>query len=615
MVNAPMESDIQKAVEAGKLTPAAGRALSQLSPGTFVQHKSWGFGQIDSFDFLIGQVVIHFKAKRGHTMQLQYAADSLAPLAGNHILAKKATDLAAVKAQTKSDPVALMRTVLESLGGKATQDQIGAALVPDVLSEAEYKRWIETAKKALKNDGHFAIPLKKGLPFELRDGPISHADEYLAAFNNARQLKHQIAALDLIVKNLAEFTNPLEQIRPVITATNDTCRKSAKLHTSEALSLLLGRDELIEKIPGLECGADAPSVGGVLQDGERNLPALIADVPAAKMKRVVAEVPAAFGEGWLARAIVLVLRGNTKVVSEAARLITDKGQTADLRTALERSIGEHSISTDALNWLCRERTGPLAELVNARLLNAIISALERDQYSERRDRKLHDLLLGDQELLSDLISDASLEDMRDIMRKLILTPVFEELNKRSLLGRIIRVYPELEAMVSGGGNEQKQEALIVSWESMERRKAEFDELVLKKIPENTKEISIAREHGDLRENFEFKAAKEMQRVLMRRKSETERELSLARGTDFANPDTSAVALGTIVTLKSVPGGAAEVFTILGAWDGDVDKGIVSYQSALAQALIGHKVGEQVALPTEHGERTVEIVSIEAYRKA
>jgi transcription elongation GreA/GreB family factor len=608
-----MESDIQKAVESGKLTPAAGKALAQLAPGTYVQHKSWGFGQIDSFDFLIGQVVIHFKAKRGHAMQLQYAADSLAPLAAGHILTQKATDLVAVKGKAKNDPVGLMRTILESNGGKASQDQIAAALVPDVLTEAEFKRWIESTKKALKNDGHFAIPTKKGLPFELRDGPISHADEYVAAFNNARQLKHQIAALDLIVKNVGEFTDAATSLGPVVIATNDTCRKSAKLHTAAALTLLLTRDELLEKVPGLTLDADAPTVAAVLSEGERNLPALLADVPAAKMKRAVGELPGAFADDWLSKAVTLVLRGNTKVVSEAARLINDKGQSAELRTALARAISEHSISTDALNWLCRERTGPLAELVDARLLNAIVSALERDQFSEKRDRKLHDLLMSDQDLLNDLITDASLEDLRDTMRKLLLTPVFEELNKRSLMGRIIRVYPELEAMVSGGA-EQKQESLIVSWESLERRKAEFDELVMKKIPENTKEISIAREHGDLRENFEFKAAKEMQRVLMRRKAETERELGLARGTDFSNPDTSAVALGTIVTLKGIPDGRIDVFTILGAWDGDVDKGILSYQSALAQAMIGRKVGDQLSVPTEHGERSVEIVTIEAYKK-
>src|SRR5207249_7829726 len=120
-----------------------------------------------------------------------------------------------------------------------------------------------------------------------------------------------------------------------------------------------------------------------------------------------------------------------------------------------------------------------------------------------------------------------------------------------------RLHPDLEAMLTGVEAE-KQEALIVSWASLEKREEEYEDLVNKKIPENTKEISIARSYGDLRENFEFKAAKEMQRVLMRRKSETERDLSLARGTDFANPDTTQVSIGTIVTLKEAGDGRTDI---------------------------------------------------------
>ena len=61
-------------------------------------------------------------------------------------------------------------------------------------------------------------------------------------------------------------------------------------------------------------------------------------------------------------------------------------------------------------------------------------------------------------------------------------------------------------------------------------------------------------------------------------------------------------------------GGSEIYTILGAWDGQPEKGIVSYQSALAQALLSHATGEQISIPTEHGDRTVEIVQIEPYRK-
>ena len=609
-----MHPEIQKAVDAGKLSTAAGQVLDQLQPGTYVIHKSWGFGQVDAVNFLVSQMTINFKTKKAHTMQLQYAAESLQPITADHILAQKAADAAAVKARAKNDPAELVRTILTSFGGKATQDQIAQALSPEVFNESEFKKWWENTKKALKKDGHFAVPTKKTEPFELREAPVSHADQYLETFNSARQLKDQLNALDQIVKNLGEFTDPAGQLAAQLTVADGQARKNQRLNPSQALEFLLTRDELVEKVPALARAGDAPNVAQFLRDEKRRLTTLIGDLPAAKQKRALGAIPDAFGDEWVAVALDLVTRGSTRVVAEAARLLEEKGQSQALLTGLDRAIREHSITSEALLWLGRERDGVFSELMNPRLLSAIVGALERDQFDEtKRDRRLHDLLLNDKELIIDLLATASHEELRDIMQKLMRTPVFEELNKRSLLGRIIRVYPEMQELVSGE-SDAKPQTLIVSWESLEKKKADYDDLVQRKIPENVKEISIARSYGDLRENFEFKAAKEMQRVLSRRRAETERDLAAARGTDFANPDVSQVSIGTVVTLQEPGDGRVDVYTILGAWDGDPEKGIVSYQSALAQALIGHKVGEQVSLPTEHGDRTAEIVKIEAYKK-
>ncbi len=608
-----MTSEIQKAVEAGKLSAAAGQALEKLQPGTFVVHKSWGFGQVDAVNFLVSQMTIHFKTKKGHPMQLQYAAESLLAIESDHILAQIAADGTAVKARAKNDPTGLMRSVLISFGGKATQDQITQAFVPALFTDAEFKKWWEPAKKALKKDGHFVVPAKKTEPYELRDAPVSHADQFLSTFANARQLKDQLTALDQILKNLPEFTDPSAQLAPVLATADSQARKNQRLNTAQALELLLIRDEIAEKA-NLPKADDSLAVAQILRDEKRKLVSLIADLPAAKHKRVFAELPAAFGEEWPVIAIDLAARGSTRVCTEAARLLEEKGEVPALIKGIDREIRDHAITSETLIWLCKERDGAFADLVNPRLLSSIISALERDQFDEnKRDRRLHDLLLNDKELLPDLVASATHEDMRNIMQKLMRTPVFEELNKRSLLGRIIRLFPEMQALVSGD-SDQKQETLVVSWESLEKKKIAFDELVNKTIPENVKEISVARSYGDLRENFEFKAAKEMQRVLGRRRSEMERDLSLGRGTDFANPDTTRVSIGTVVTLRDTATGGSEVYTILGAWDGQPEKGIVSYQSALAQALLSHAVGEQISIPTEHGDRTVEIVQIEPYRK-
>ena len=135
---------------------------------------------------------------------------------------------------------------------------------------------------------------------------------------------------------------------------------------------------------------------------------------------------------------------------------------------------------------------------------------------------------------------------------------------------------------------------------MKRRQAELEEIVTKKIPQNSKDIGIARGYGDLKENHEFKSAREMQGILTRQKAELELDLSRAEATEFANADTSKVSLGTKVTLKNIETGELLAYTILGAWDSDLTKGIISYQTAVARALLNHTVGERIELTTGEG---------------
>ena len=605
-----MTEDIKKAVESGKLTSTAGAALEKLPPGTFVQHKSWGYGVIVAHDFLLSQTTIDFKTKKAHPMQLQYAGESLAPLPADHIAAKKFQNLDAVKKLGQSDPAALVRLVLQSLAGRATADQISAQLVPDVFTEVAFKKWWEPAKRALKSDPLVGVPQKKTEPFLLRAEALSQTDEVLTAVKAARTLKEQINSLDSLTKALAQFNDPAV-LQPIVASIESAAKKNLKLHTSETLQLLALRDEIITKLPHHVSAPDTPTIANILRDNDRNLTALLGELPVSKLKKVILALPEAFPENWSTKAISLFIRGNSKLAPEAARLLMDKERVDEFGAALDKSIREQSISSEGLQWLCEERHGVYGEVAqHPRVLSAILGAMERDQFKEKRDRKLQDMLVNDQELLLDLVAVATDEELRDVMRKLVLSPTFEELNKRSLLGRIVRTYPELEALITGKADDDKKNELIVSWKSLEVRKEEYDDLANKKIPQNRQDIQIARSYGDLRENFEYKSAKEQQRVLMRRKSELERDLARSRGTDFAGVTNEKVALATVVKLRRVSDGGEETYTILGAWDTDPEKHIISYLSQMAQALIGHTVGERVNVPMETGEHEVEILSIE-----
>jgi transcription elongation GreA/GreB family factor len=172
-------------------------------------------------------------------------------------------------------------------------------------------------------------------------------------------------------------------------------------------------------------------------------------------------------------------------------------------------------------------------------------------------------------------------------------------------------------MISGEQSkaEKAETALVVSWESLERRKNEYAELVQKAIPANSREIAVARSYGDLRENHEFKAAKEMQKILMRRKSELEAQIVRAQGSDFANPRTDVVSIGDIVAVTDLERQHTESFTILGAWDSDPDKGVISYLTAVGQALLNSKTGQEVEVPVEGGKRRYRVESISAFKPA
>jgi len=297
------------------------------------------------------------------------------------------------------------------------------------------------------------------------------------------------------------------------------------------------------------------------------------------------------------------------MVAQIPRILNETGQHAELRTMLERSIREHSATSEMLIWLCGEKKN-WDDLITPDLLWAILAALEREQhYATPRASRLLKALVDDRELLGEMFKKVDVGLARDAMRRLQVTPLFDELTKRSLLARMVKVYPELESMIAGAETQEKA-ALIVSWSSLEKRRAEYEEIVKVKIPENTKEIALARSYGDLSENFEFKAAKQMQSVLMRRKSELEQMLHDARGTSFENPDTTRVSIGTIVTLRSTEGNKDETYTILGAWDGDPDRHIISYQTAIGQALLGHEVGETISLNRDEGTAQFAIASIQ-----
>jgi transcription elongation GreA/GreB family factor len=337
-------------------------------------------------------------------------------------------------------------------------------------------------------------------------------------------------------------------------------------------------------------------------------------MPASIHKQALQTFREALPEQWSDILLNSLNSMSSKLCSEVSQLLICEGKFEALKLALARLISQHLASSELLLWLARERTDAFADILGPEVFRAMLSAIERDQFLEKKSNRLRDFILADQELIVELIEAADLEVIKDMTRTLQLSPSFDDMDRRSLLARIVKHFPAIQSMISGDHSKQETH-LVVSWDSLERRRVEYNELVHKKIPANSKEIAIARSYGDLRENHEYKAAKEMQKLLLRRKSELETDLARSRGTDFLNPRLDVVSIGTRINVTDLNTEHLETFTILGAWDFDLEHGIISYLSPIAQALLNHAVGDVIEFELENVRKRYRVDAIAPYKTA
>lgn len=613
-----MNPEVQNIVAAGKLPAADGEKLSKLEPGVFVLHKSWGVGRIASWDLLGDRILIDFEGKPGHPMKLSFAIGSLEIIPSDHLLARRLGDLDALKAMAQENPPALVELALRSSGNTLHLDDLERLLKGRIVADADYKKWWEGAKRALKTHRHVVVPAKRTENLVLRDQAESAGGQMVKQFLAARDLKGKLAALASIQKDIDLFADPKTELVPVFQDISDSARKGIKLNLKESLQLLLGRDELLENL-----GAAAPmgsmKVSDLVCETKDVLADAIKTLSSSMLGRVYRAFPDAFpNRGWVPEILHHLTKTGGRAVAEIATVLDANDELDVLAESLKKALRNRLLSADLLIWMARERKGLAESVFDIDLGHAILGVIENDHMEggPKRTGRLQDLLSDDRTLLGEMVAEAEDEDIRLLAKRILGSSSYDELTRRSLMARIIKARPEMEAMMAENAGPQQEDALIVSWESLERKKKELEDLVAVKIPDNKREIQIARAEGDLRENGGYKAARDQQAVLLRMQGKYERELRNARGTDFASVPTDKVGIGTVVDVEDMSSGQKETFTILGAWDGDLDKNIISYLSDSAKAMIGRAPGEETDLPTDThaGSRRIKVLTIRPFKE-
>ncbi|HVY27152.1 MAG TPA: transcription elongation factor GreA [Polyangiaceae bacterium] len=129
-------------------------------------------------------------------------------------------------------------------------------------------------------------------------------------------------------------------------------------------------------------------------------------------------------------------------------------------------------------------------------------------------------------------------------------------------------------------------------------------------PKISREIGIAREHGDLKENAEYHAAKDRQGMVEAQIKDIEDKLARAEIIDPAKLSGDRVRFGATVKVTNLDTDEETSYQIVGADEADINQGMISVSAPLARALIGKSIGDEVIVSLPAGKRRYEIAEID-----
>jgi transcription elongation GreA/GreB family factor len=562
--------------------------------------------KLQELDPVMREYVLTDAGGREVRLEIKLLADEYEPVpAGDFrvLTTHRADELAAL---IKNDPVAVLIGICQTHGGSIDAAALKGMLVDDYMTAKEWSRWWTSARNAAKKCPNLAVESGKPIVITYHEAGLTLEDELAPA---AEAAKGPLAKLAIIQQYLREAAMRKAQPQAAFTATlmdalADEARKFAHRRPAEALAAALA--------------IDAAAAQGIARPQGEHPSAVEVLAQARHPARAVAEV----GEASLWEPAVDALAAHERATSELEHLLkmgpagmldivaaklADRGDSEAVHNAVATALANPQQHIDLFLWLWKgpepvpSNCPPAGELLG-RMLNMLIT-IDREwdvdqAWKKDVQQRVRSALSGrDYARYREALSNTS-EEMGGTVKRLIeRCDGLAEAVRGDMLGILreqhfglfakARIEPWLD------------EGIIWSTEeAIHRREDELKELVDVKMLENSRAIGAAAALGDLSENSEWKFAIEEQRMLKARAAKMQDELNKARVIAADDVPTNSVGVGTKVILRRVGDGSEITVSFLGPWDIDMDRRVFSYLSAMAQELMGRKIGETVSLKFE-----------------
>jgi len=593
-----------------------------FAEGTHVYHPGgWEYGVVAEFDAAEEAMVVDFQRKKNHRISILSATKILQRLDPEHIGVYKHYRRAELMKLIEEDPARVFRIYLASRGGSATLKQAREEFVPEILAKEQWSRWWGRAKKALLQDPKIRIGKGSSPLIELRVKAKTIEDEVKDRMRAAPDALRRCSTAREYLRTL-DLTDAL---RDAVGEVLDESLAKSTATTPGRLAMLYLKSDL--KGPGAEeARAEARAIPATV---EKIVPFLVPLEPADR-KRAVEDLVETGSGDWTERANALLRSGDPEILEALYGHLRKRRPDLLIAFFTELSAQPHA-APSAFLWYVR---GYLAGDIPPELAPA-----ERDTTAMEKLLTLANQIGLEQKRSGDADLKEFLRQLRAFLTSrrmksfrafaenkpadyclFLLTKIqrnrgFTDQAKQALVDVLEDIHPNLTqpaaAPAARAGDVVPRDDVI--WTTMagyRKKESELRYLVDVEVPANAEDLGRAASFGDISENAEYTAALEKQDFLMRRVGELRDALEKASILNAADVSTERVVIGTRVELRNVSRNRDEAFSILGPWDVDLSKGIISYLSPVGRGLLGKVRGTtaQIELPDE-GKVDYEILSI------
>ncbi len=574
--------------------------LTHMEKGSFVFHTGgWGVGEISDVSLVREQLVIEFDYVPGKKeISFASAFKTLVPVPNDHFLALRFGNPDLLEQKAKENPVEVIRMLLRDLGPK-TAAEIKDELCELVIPAEEWTRWWQTTRAKIKKDTMIETPDELRDPFRTRQSEVTHEERLQKVLENKPDANTLIQMVYSFLKDFPETLKNSDFKSTLLSKMKEVLSYPELTHAQELQIHFFLQDLNIAK--------ELPQIAEVIKKTASIEELINAIIVLSFKKRALTEVHRVL-PNWQELFLDLFFKlGQAPLRDYVLSELLDAKANQELNAKFDELCTYPYRYPNAFLWyfqkLMNQKEIPFSDKMGkVRFFEGLLILLSRlENDTDHRDlvKKIHALISnGRYAIVRKIMQDATVDNVKEFLLLATKCHSLSDHDHKILHSLAEVAHPSIAKMrKKQGASDGGSQVIWTTAEGFQKLQHKIQQIATIETIENAKEIEIARSHGDLRENAEFKAALEKRDRLQSELKFLSEQLNRSRVISKEDVSTDEVGIGAVVECQNSKGQKL-AYTLLGPWDANPDKHILSFQSKLAQVITGKKVGDKFKFQDE-----------------